>query len=133
MALEVGDCRVTTGNALRSHAWYRVWASADPSTGTLRVGQQPLKRAHASDDEGEASAVASLLALEAARPILIAAEEATDRPAHRCFNGKIEAPAIAGLATWDLSRRIDSMEVEDTGPNALHGRLINLPTRAMKG
>ena len=25
------------------------------------------------------------------------------------------------------------MEIEDTGPNGLHGRLINLPTRAMKG
>ena len=26
-----------------------------------------------------------------------------------------------------------TMEIEDTGPNGLHGRLVNLPTRAMKG
>ena len=26
-----------------------------------------------------------------------------------------------------------TMEIEDTGPNKLHGRLVNLPTRAMKG
>ena len=25
------------------------------------------------------------------------------------------------------------MEIEDTGPNGLHGKLVNLPTRAMKG
>ena len=70
--------------------------------------------------------------INVARPVLIAAEEAKDTPAHRHFNGKIEAPRVAGLGAWDFSRRIDSMEVEDTGPNALHGALINLPTRAMK-
>src|SRR5258708_12517385 len=26
-----------------------------------------------------------------------------------------------------------TMEIEDGGPNGLHGRLVNLPTRAMKG
>lgn len=134
MVLEVGGARVAVGKRLRTHTWYRVWASADPRTGTLRVGQQPLRRAHAADDEGEAETVAALpLALDAARPVLIGAEQAKDRPAGRCFNGKIEAPVIAGLAAWDFARRMDSMEIEDTGPNSLHGRLVNLPTRAMKG
>ena len=134
MALEVGAARVVVGKKLRSHTWYRVWASADPRTGTLRVGQQPLQRAYATDDEGEAETAAALpLALEAARPVLIGAEQAKDRPAARCFNGKIEAPKISGVAAWDFTRRMDSMEIEDTGPNGLHGKLINLPTRAMKG
>ena len=134
MMLEVGAAKVSVGRPLRPHSWYRVWASADPVTGVLRVGQQPLKRAHAIEDEGEATITAPTpLALEAARPVMIGAEEAGDRPARRCFNGKIEAPAIVGLGAWDFSRRMDSMEVEDTGPNVLHGRLINLPTRAMKG
>ncbi|MDP2330589.1 MAG: hypothetical protein Q8M19_07830, partial [Reyranella sp.] len=47
MALEVGGARVVVGKPLRARIWYRVWASADPVTGTLRVAQQPLKRAHA--------------------------------------------------------------------------------------
>jgi N,N-dimethylformamidase len=64
---------------------------------------------------------------------MIGAEPATDRPARRCFNGKIEAPRIQGFAAWDFTRRMESMEIEDTGPNGLHGKLINLPTRAMKG
>jgi ribonucleotide monophosphatase NagD (HAD superfamily) len=68
MALEVGGARVVVGKPLRARIWYRVWASADPATGTLRVGQQPLRRAHAVDDEGAAETAApSPLALEAAR------------------------------------------------------------------
>ncbi len=134
MTLEVGGAKVTVGRPLRPHTWYRVWASADPASGVLRVGQQPLKRAHAIDDEGEATVTAPTpLAIEVPRPVTIGAEAAADRPARRFFNGKIEAPAIAGLAAWDFSLRMDSMEVEDRGPNALHGKLVNLPTRAMKG
>ena len=134
MALEVGGARIVVGKPLRGRIWYRVWASADPVTGTLHVGQQPLKRAHAVDDEGEAQMTAPApLSLDAAQPILIGAEAAKDRPAGRCFNGKIEAPSIAGVAAWDFARRGESMEIEDTGPNGLHGKLINLPTRAMKG
>jgi N,N-dimethylformamidase len=133
MALETGGGRVVTGKKLRARTWYRVWAHADPATGMLRVGQQPLKRAHASDDEGDAGATATGLALDAAQPILIGAEAAADRPAKRCFNGKIEAPRVVGLAAWDFARRIGTLEVEDSGPNGLHGMLVNLPTRAMKG
>ncbi|MDP1752565.1 MAG: hypothetical protein Q8L22_24210, partial [Reyranella sp.] len=60
MVLEVGGARIAVGKKLRTHTWYRVWASADPRTGTLRVGQQPLQRAHAIDDEGEAELTATL-------------------------------------------------------------------------
>jgi N,N-dimethylformamidase len=133
MALESGTARVVTGKKLRSRAWYRVWASADPATGMLRVGQQPLKRAFAIDDEGEASKTGAALELDVPQPVVIGAEAALDRPARHCFNGKIEAPSVAGVAAWDFARRMDSLEVEDSGPNGLHGRLINLPTRAMKG
>ena len=133
MALETGTERVVVGKKLRARIWYRVWASADPETGLLRVGQQPLARAFGTDDEGEASGKASAPALDAAAPVMIGAEAATDRPAQRCFNGKIEAPSIQGFAAWDFTRRMDSMDIEDTGPNGLHGKLVNLPTRAMKG
>jgi N,N-dimethylformamidase len=133
MALESGTARVAVGKKLRSRNWYRVWASADPATGMLRVGQQPLKRAFAVDDEGEAASTAEGLVLDVPQPIFIGAQAAADRPAHRCFNGKIEAPRIAGVAAWDFARRMPTLEIEDSGPNALHGRLVNLPTRAMKG
>lgn len=133
MMLEVGGERVAVGKPLRSRIWYRVWATADRASGMLRVGQQPLKRAFAVDDEGDAALSVPTLALDAARPILIGAEQAADKPHYRPFNGKIEAPQIAGVGAWDFARRMGTMEVEDTGPNGLHGRLVNLPTRAMKG
>lgn len=62
--------------------------------------------------------------------------------AGRHFNEKIEAPEIfCGAeprhrtlwASWDFSRCISSSRIEDIGPNALHGELINLPTRAVTG
>jgi N,N-dimethylformamidase len=133
MALECGQERIAVGRPLRNRAWYRVWASADPATGMMRVGQQPLRRAFAVDDEGEVSHGVPTLAIETAQPVFIGAEPATDRPARRCFNGKIEAPRIVGFAAWDFARRMDTMEIADTGPNALDGRLVNLPTRVMKG
>lgn len=133
MSLEVGNERVVVGKPLRPHAWYRVWASVDRSSGTLLVGQQPLMRAFAVDDQGEAVLAVSTLELDASQSILIGAESAGDRPVRRCFNGKIEAPRLAGIAAWDFSLRMDTMDIEDTGPNRLHGKLINLPTRAMKG
>ncbi len=134
MAFETGAERIVVGRGLRNRAWYRVWASADPETGMMRVGQQPLNRAFAVDDEGEAQAVAGAsLTLCTPAPVMVGAEAAGDRPARRCFNGKIEAPRIEGFAAWDFTRRMDTMEIEDTGPNRLHGQLVNLPTRAMKG
>jgi len=69
------------------------------------------------------------------------------------FTGKIEDPALlsgfapafrdvlaepAGLglpvmAAWDFSREIPSQSVIDIGPHGCHGRLVNLPTRAVVG
>jgi N,N-dimethylformamidase len=37
------------------------------------------------------------------------------------------------LAGWDFSRCIDTQELNDIGPHACHGRLVNMPTRAMVG
>jgi N,N-dimethylformamidase len=70
------------------------------------------------------------------------------------YNGKIEHPMIIGaalntaaaqtintdsnnsddlIASWDFTREISSSRIVDTGPHSLHGELINLPARAMKG
>src|ERR1044072_1473498 len=73
MALECGRARVVLGRKLRNRAWYRVWASADPATGMMRVGQQPLKRAFAVGDEGEGSTTADGLTADAAQPGFIGA------------------------------------------------------------
>ena len=100
----------------------------------LRVGQQPLKRAFAVDDEGEASltAPAARARRRAADPDRRRVGAATGRRS-AASTARSRRRAIAGVAAWDFSRRMESLEIEDTGPNGLHGRLVNLPTRAMKG
>ena len=72
------------------------------------------------------------------------------------FNGKIDGPRLFGralgrealeslardtspaldeapVAAWDFARDFASAEVTDTSANRLHGRLVNMPGRAMTG
>jgi N,N-dimethylformamidase len=74
----------------------------------------------------------------------------------RHFNGRIDRPRLAGralepaeaatlaaggalpdasdvLGAWDFSRGISGDTIFDTGPNRLHGAIVNQPTRAMRG
>lgn len=145
---------VSVGKPLRERAWYRVWAACDAATGTLSVGQAPLAPAYGVDDAGEQTAgVGFVPAFDSDAPLLIGALGGSRPTAH--FNGKIEAPrlldgalpagaqgsdqtgaAVAAahvVADWDFSRDIESQRIADIGPNHLHGELVNLPARAMKG
>ncbi len=157
MALEVGrtagpPLRLETGKMLRARGWYRVWAVIDPAARSVRVGQAPLRAEALCEDAGEAWAPFDPgLAHDARRPVVFAAQQAA--PARRYFNGKIEDPMILGaavstpaslaldpsrlpahtLAAWDFARGIDGIDIEDVGPQRLHGVLVNLPARAMKG
>ena len=73
------------------------------------------------------------------------------------FNGKIDSPRIAAVAlsrtemeeairgrppeevapsivaAWDFSLDMPSQQILDVSPNLLHGQLVNMPARAMKG
>ena len=132
---------VTTGVALSPRKWYRARVSYDPSSGRLSVAQEmvdrravPLEPASTTTDVGAVSS-------DAAEPISIAvALDGARAVSH--FNGKVEAPAIYRAATtdenalvarWDFSRGVETTRVEDIGPHGLHGRLVNLPARAMTG
>ena len=67
------------------------------------------------------------------------AADTPSAPRHH-FTGKLEAPAIlAGfvtdwsipappvLAAWDFAIGIPTQVITDTGPQACHGHLVNLP------
>jgi len=147
-----GACHgaLAVGARMRKGAWYRIWLSMRPDTGEVVLGQQRL-------DNGAAVVVRGRLeTAPAADAVLIGARDAAAPTDH--FTGKIEAPAIlAGfleswpdlgtrvlaawdfsrdtrvLAAWDFSRDIASQRITDAGPYLLHGRLVNLPTRAVVG
>jgi len=64
--------------------------------------------------------------------------DATTRISCDHFNGKLEAPRLASatgesIAAWSFSLDMSGDVMIDSGPNALHGRLVNLPTRAVTG
>ncbi|HEY0419447.1 MAG TPA: N,N-dimethylformamidase beta subunit family domain-containing protein, partial [Acetobacteraceae bacterium] len=132
-----GSASLSGSTPLAPLAWHRVWLGADPATGRLLLGHAPLEGT-ASVTEGTAPG----LVLPSGGTMLFAAEN-PDAPC-RHFNGKLEAPAIltgcltdpvatAPLASWDFAIGIGTQDITDTGPQACHGELANMPTRAVVG
>jgi len=151
VALTIGPnglrARITYGDAviglgtdapMQTAQWYRVWVSADPGSGRLLVGQQPLTGAAVTKE------------LKAAGWVLPGGGAVR---LGQGVTGKLEDPAIlrgfvtswsdAGaaldampgelLAGWDFSRGIDTHAIHDVGPQSCHGTLVNTPTRAVVG
>ncbi len=140
---------VTTGKPMLERHWYRVWLCLDPSTGRLSLGQARLDDAHLGHGNdiveisfrGQPQSEAAAIRVAALGP----------HNAHSHFNGKIERPIILSQPTslpqafdeeiirescwacWDFSKEISSTRAMDLGPHGLHGRLINMPARAMTG
>lgn len=143
-----GGCRLQTFKPLVPNCWHRVWLAADPVTGRVRLGQaafddNPVGIADAQIHGQTMRLPGGAGSAPASATILFAAERAAEPTNH--FDGKLEAPAIlAGfletwsdpaetLAQWDFSRGIDGIRIEDIGPRALHGHIVNMPTRAVVG
>ena len=134
IALAVGDAELSTGQALRARAWYRIEARYDPATGAASVKSAPLPGLH-DDVAAEASARVKT-AVKATAPLLFAARRSEDGTAVEQFNGKIEAPTLrsgALAAEWDFARGIGTTAIEDRSPQKLHGRTVNAPKRAVTG
>ncbi len=149
----LGATRIKTRMPLETRRWARVWLSWSPVTRKLTVGQVALQLGKAS---GSPVTVDSFV--EAGPSPLPPAGMAWTigalggDPVRGHFNGKIEAPVIIAralapgeieiaaasatgddVARWDFAQGFDTTRVTDTGPNKLHGQLINLPARAMTG
>ncbi|MSP83198.1 MAG: large subunit of N,N-dimethylformamidase [Alphaproteobacteria bacterium] len=151
IAFEVGGATVSTGVPLLAREWAFVAATFDADARRVVVHQEPLVSYPGLDRRSWREAIVTQsLATDA--PFMIAAEAGEGHPtAH--FNGKIEAPVVArealdraGLeriaqgaitpevaAAWDFAREMGGDRIVDRSPNRRHGRLVNLPTRAMKG
>ncbi len=153
-----GSFALHTENSVLERQWYLVAASYDASTATLTLLQAPLHRHPKVMDADERSRSAAGFAWRMrAAPLTFAAALDADGVPTVHFNGKLEAPrffagALApdelrrwGLAdeaalprgrlaaAWDFSRDIPSTEILDVSGNGRHGRLVNLPARAVTG
>jgi N,N-dimethylformamidase len=147
LAWSGGELRLTTHMPLLAGHWYRLWIGVDTKTGHVVLGQQPL----GAGSRSVTSAQAPGLSLPSDGTVLIAAERVAQP--HRHFTGKLEDPAILEgcveafadpgcelarlpgklVAAWDFSIGIASQTITDISPNLHHGRLVNLPTRAVVG
>lgn len=144
-----GDPRPQHAN---NSGWYFVAASYNARSGKTVVMQQPMS----IQPDGTAKTVQSRVdqrVRDARTPVLMAGYWGARGDAHPTgfYNGKIESPRIydqalpnrvlrrlsngasgpTPAAAWDLSRRMHTQRVTDTGPNRLHGRAVNLPVRAL--
>ena len=128
-----GPHRLSTGKALVSHRWYRIWMSYSIDKSTLSVGQMPLQVRNDADDQGT-SHLNNISTSRGQGTLLIAAIQNTSAEHH--FNGKIESPILIGEALsnpltdqkndhlifhFDFSRDIGTPNAVDIGPHALHG------------
>jgi N,N-dimethylformamidase len=134
-----GTTRFKVDAPIRKGRWYRLWLSVQ-STGDAVLGQQAAAGGIASIAQASAAS-----APPAGGTLTIAARDPASPREH--FTGRIQDPAIHqgfaeaasdlvglhALAAWDFSRAMGSQSIEDTGPQACHGRLLNLPTRAVAG
>ena len=148
---------ISTGKEMLNRQWYAIAASFDPESGRLRLAQRNLQRLALIDDSGEIETIVRLGAGAWACSFHLAGRPASDGRVETHFDGKIEAPVVlagehsilardrlnaypiscelseATIARWDFARDIETDHAIDLGPLALHGRLVHLPARAMKG
>lgn len=156
LSLQIGGAELAAGPALLERHWYLVAASYDAASGEAWIAQRPLKR-YATAGDTTAEAAGRLAPVPAAPGFRIAAGFAADGGACDHYNGKIDSPRVLArplsaaeraallaegrlpqadgelVARWDFSRDIPGTRIHDAGPRGLHGRTVNLPTRAMKG
>jgi N,N-dimethylformamidase len=140
--------------------WYFVAAAYDAAASRVTLYQKPRREWPGDASRAVVERSVSIGALRASgAPLLFAAcpDPAAASPADVVahFNGKIEAPRLFGaalgadalsaveqgrtpagapvVAAWDFARELSTSRVVDTARNALHGRTVNRPGRAVTG
>ncbi len=125
--------------------WHQIWCGWDRAAGQIHIGCRAWPNGAPS-----ATTVQYTPGALPTAALTLAAQKTGPRSAHH-FNGRIEDPCLltrtdatpppdpqqarAGtvLVWWDFARNIDTQTVTDRGPRGLSGRLINVPTRAVRG
>ncbi|MDE0308106.1 MAG: hypothetical protein OXI87_24955 [Albidovulum sp.] len=161
LSLRVGESECAAGGSpmIRRH-WYVVLAAIDLKNGKFEVVRRALRKIPGTDETSAASGMLdrSGLAPDVPIPFLIAASGSKGPAgADRFFEGKIERPTVfegvssleaaerfllsgsrlvdggSVRASWDFALQMDSARILDVSGNGVHGRVINMPTRAVTG
>ena len=153
--------KVGTGVPMDASRWYFVAGTFDTGKRRASLRQLPVDDWPRDESRAETEQVAGLARVgESETPVLMAGIGGFDASGAAIvrghFNGKIDSPRLfdralgpeelkalargrepalaeSNIAAWDFARDFDSDVVSDTSPQRLHGRLVNMPARAMTG
>jgi N,N-dimethylformamidase len=146
--LRVGGAVCRVAAPMLERRWYELRLIS--MGGSLHLLQIPLTMDWGTDGGGEARLSA---AVDPPTTMLLAAAPTGPGPVCRDhLNGRLEHPLLlhgafdaatpiepaavaptAFIAWWDFSLDIPTQTISDRGPLGLHGKLVNLPTRAVRG
>jgi len=153
--------RFSTGIPLRPAAWHFSAVVYDEQNSSVTLYQQPLSMWLNEDSSVRVERMAGVSSSGANEsPFVIAASWSHDAgkgAVSNYFNGKIDRPRLFSraltdaeiqvlrytespsqfsdslVAAWDFGRDFSSAIVTDISGNALHGRTVNMPARAVTG
>ena len=144
--------RLSIDRPLSERRWYHTWATFDLGSSKLEIYQTPVIDSFDLDSPLQKEILCSIKPiLVPQQPLIIGA--AGNKKISNFFNGKIERPFFINTAindidaldiakgandtritaAWDFSKNISSQEAVDISGNNFNGKIINLPTRAVKG
>ena len=157
-----GGIDVACAGTLLERRWHFAAASHEAQSGRAHVAWTPLDE-HAGCPAGSSASLdgTAWRAPPDGTPLLVGAHRAP--PSHGRwmsgghYDGKVEGPVLAGaalaperlralaerpseigpedaaLGAWDFTAGIEGTKVTDRGPDARHGRTVNLPARGVTG
>ena len=148
--------RLATGKSMLTRQWYSVAVSVDPAGRSVTLDQVPVGGYAQIDDADHVEAALDAALGPVAAPLLIAGCPQADGTVGGHFDGKIDGPMLCEgvraaelhktlreahpvtaapkiIARWDFSKAMETTTAIDVGPAKLHGKLMQLPSRAMKG
>jgi N,N-dimethylformamidase len=148
--------RRDSGKSMLARQWYSVAIAIDPATGAVTLDQVPVGNYAQVDDQVHVEASLRIGSIAVDAPLFIAGCPQADGTVGGHFDGKIDGPMLCEglrpaelhktlreidpvtpapkvIARWDFSKEMEGIRAIDVGPSQLHGELMQLPTRAMKG
>ena len=134
--LRVGGAEVTVPTPVRRSRWVEIEGRYEAAGGLfLSVRYRPTRGPGdaVADRDDWAEATVGPGRLRAGGPLLFAARWGRDGHATAHFDGRLEAPEIVGVASWDFSLGIGTPLLYDNGPHGLHARTRQCPARAVTG
>jgi N,N-dimethylformamidase len=138
---EEGDVSLRLdGETFRTHAplgasaWTFVRAAF--ADGCVRLEQRPLVRFPFDESAATTEQAVDGAPEPVAAPLVLGGHSGAAGPVGR-FNGKLEAPRLETggrvVGEWDFAQDIGGDEIRDVSGNGHHGRLVNMPMRAVTG